>query len=72
MTLKQIVRSYPNGSDLEVLATTNVVNPDGIAIYWIGRNVYWTDAGANKIEYRDWTGLLEEASVQQTLTCRGL
>ena len=50
VTLKQIVRSYPNGSDLEVLATTTVVNPDGIAIDWIGRNLYWTDAGANKIE----------------------
>ena len=50
VTLKQIVRSYPNGSDLEVLATHNVVNPDGIAIDWIGRNLYWTDAGTNRIE----------------------
>ncbi|XP_067025508.1 uncharacterized protein [Acropora muricata] len=48
--LKQIVRSYPNGSDLEVLATHNVTNPDGIAIDWIGRNLYWTDAGTNRIE----------------------
>ena len=50
MTLKQIVRSFPNGSDLEVLATYNVTNPDGIAIDWIGRNLYWTDAGTNRIE----------------------
>ena len=50
VTLKQIVRSYPNGSHLEVLATHNVINPDGIAVDWIGRNLYWTDAGTNRIE----------------------
>ncbi|XP_015762121.1 PREDICTED: low-density lipoprotein receptor-related protein 6-like [Acropora digitifera] len=50
VTLKQIVRSYPNGSHLEVLATHNVINPDGIAIDWIGRNIYWTDAGTNRID----------------------
>ncbi|XP_067041700.1 uncharacterized protein [Acropora muricata] len=50
VTLKQIVRSYPNGSHLEVLATHNVINPDGIAIDWIGRNLYWTDAGTNRID----------------------
>lgn len=50
VTLKQIVRAYPNGSDLEVLARHNVFNPDGIAVDWIGRNLYWTDAGTNKIE----------------------
>ncbi|XP_015761127.1 PREDICTED: uncharacterized protein LOC107340287 [Acropora digitifera] len=50
VTLKQIVRSFPNGSDLEVLATHNVTNPDGLAIDWIGRNLYWTDAGTSRIE----------------------
>ena len=50
MTLKQIVRSYPNGSDLEVIAERNVENPDGIAVDWIGRNVYWTDYRTSKIE----------------------
>ncbi|XP_067016159.1 low-density lipoprotein receptor-related protein 6-like [Acropora muricata] len=50
VTLKQIVRSFPNGSDLEVLASHNVTKPDGIAIDWIGRNLYWTDAGTNSIE----------------------
>ena len=50
VTLKQIVRSYPNGSDLEVIAERNVENPDGIAVDWIGRNVYWTDYRTSKIE----------------------
>ena len=50
VTLKQIVRSYPNGSDLEIIAERNVEHPDGIAVDWIRRNVYWTDYQTNKIE----------------------
>ena len=50
VTLQQIVRSYPNGSDLKVIAERNVQNPDGIAVDWIGRIVYWTDYRTSKIE----------------------
>ena len=49
VTLEQVARAFPNGSDVEVLAK-NVINPDGVAVDWIGRNLYWTDAGTNKIE----------------------
>lgn len=50
VTLKQIARAYPNGSDVEVIAKHNVSNPDGVAVDWIGRTLYWTDAGTKKIE----------------------
>ena len=49
VTLEQVARAFPNGSEVEVLAK-NVINPDGVAVDWIGRNLYWTDAGTNKIE----------------------
>ena len=49
VTLKQVVRAFPNGSEVEVLAK-NVTTPDGVAVDWIERNLYWTDAGNNKIE----------------------
>ena len=50
VTLEQVARAYPNGSDLKVIAQHNVINPDGIAVDWIGRNLFWSDAGTNKIE----------------------
>jgi len=33
----------------------NVETPDGLAIDYVGRNIYWTDTGTNRIE----VGLLD-------------
>lgn len=37
-------------SGQEILVNTEVDHPDGIAIDWIGRNLYWTDTGMDRIE----------------------
>ena len=29
----------------ETIVSTEVDNPDGIAVDWVARNVYWTDTG---------------------------
>lgn len=36
--------------------TTEVKHPDGIAVDWIARNMYWTDTGTDRIEVARLTG----------------
>ena len=39
---------------IHTLATLQ--NPDGLAIDWIGRNLYWCDKGSDTIEVSDLNG----------------
>ncbi|XP_078701573.1 prolow-density lipoprotein receptor-related protein 1-like isoform X3 [Branchiostoma floridae x Branchiostoma belcheri] len=45
-----IRRAYINGSNFEVLHSTALSNPDGIAVDWVGRNLYWCDKAKDVIE----------------------
>lgn len=33
-----------------MIIDTEVSHPDGIAIDWVARNLYWTDTGTDRIE----------------------
>ena len=37
---------------VQVLITliNNVSHPDGLAVEWVARNLYWTDTGTDRIE----------------------
>ena len=50
VTLKLLARAFPNGSSVEVIAHTDVVTPDGLAVDYIGRILYWADTGTSKLE----------------------
>ena len=41
---------FLNGSMQEVIFDENLQTPDGLAVDPIGRNLYWTDTGTNKLE----------------------
>ena len=32
------------------MVSSEVVHPDGIAVDWVARNLYWTDTGTDRIE----------------------
>lgn len=39
-----------NGSDQQNIITDEINHPDGLAIDWISRNLYWADTGTDRIE----------------------
>ena len=49
VTRDNISRIDFSGKNLEVLVKDKIKNVDGIAIDWLGRNMYWTDAGTREI-----------------------
>jgi hypothetical protein len=48
--VKAIRRSRIDGSDAVTLVNTELDHPDGIAVDWVARNLYWTDTGTDRIE----------------------
>ena len=38
-------RANLNGTDVETVVSENLQTTDGLAVDWMGRNLYWTDTG---------------------------
>ncbi|KAL5005791.1 hypothetical protein ScPMuIL_016949 [Solemya velum] len=53
-TNSTISRAKLNGTGqaqgIEVLHNENIINPDGLAVDWVGRNLYWCDKHTDTIE----------------------
>ena len=47
----------------EVLFDQNVQTPDGLAVDIVGRNLYWTDTGTNKLEVSKLNGSYRKALI---------
>ncbi|XP_052831949.1 low-density lipoprotein receptor-related protein 1B isoform X1 [Octopus bimaculoides] len=52
----KIFRTQMNSSNVQVLHETNIKDPDGIAVDWIGRNLYWCDRTTHTIEVSQLNG----------------
>lgn len=48
--LKCISRAFINGSDVQRIVDSGLLQPESIAVDWIAHNIYWTDAEARRIE----------------------
>lgn len=51
----------------EVLHSTTVQNPDGLAVDWVGRNLYWCDKGKDTIEVSRLNGTFRRVLVRTGL-----
>ena len=62
-----IHRSFLNGSSFKGVITADIGQPDGLAIDWVARNVFWTDNGSGQIEVAKLDG-----SSRRVLVSKGL
>jgi len=56
-----------NGSDVEVIIKEDLSMPEGIAVDWINKKLYWTDSGTLRIEVADLNGENRLSLVQSGL-----
>ena len=54
-------------SGQEILVNTEVDHPDGVAIDWLGRNLYWTDTGMDRIEVSRLNGSARKVLIADNL-----
>lgn len=59
--LKKVQRSRLNGTDLQDVISTEIISPDGIALDWISRNLYWIDTGGCSKILRKWLRYVDES-----------
>lgn len=50
VSLQTISRAFMNGSALEHVVEFGLDYPEGMAVDWLGKNLYWADTGTNRIE----------------------
>uniref|UniRef100_A0A8C7PU39 Low density lipoprotein receptor-related protein 1Ab n=1 Tax=Oncorhynchus mykiss TaxID=8022 RepID=A0A8C7PU39_ONCMY len=62
-----IRRMNINGSNIEVLHRTSLSNPDGLAVDWVGGNLYWCDKGRDTIEVSKLNGTFRSVLVNAGL-----
>ena len=53
--------------DVEVLVSSDVKHPDGVAVDWVGRNLYWTDTGTDRIEVSKLNGMSRKVLISENL-----
>ncbi|CAH1165542.1 unnamed protein product [Phyllotreta striolata] len=49
-SIKRLCDYKANGTQAEILHSPSLQNPDGLAVDWVGRNLYWCDKGLDTIE----------------------
>ncbi|XP_014786530.1 low-density lipoprotein receptor-related protein 6 [Octopus bimaculoides] len=57
VSLEMIKRTYINGSQTSTnVITFGLLSPDGLALDWLGKKLYWTDSETNRIEVSNLNG----------------
>lgn len=52
---------------LQTLHSSTLQNPDGLAVDWVGRNLYWCDKGLDTIEVSHLDGKFRKVILREGL-----
>ena len=67
VTRDVIQRVNLDGSNMEILFNTSLMNPDGIAVDWFANNLYWTDGGMKTISVSKLDGTFRHTLISENL-----
>ena len=54
-------------ADQEIVINAEVDHPDGVAVDWVARNLYWTDTGTDRIEVSRLNGTSRRVLISEDL-----
>lgn len=54
-------------SGQEIIVGAEVEHPDGLAVDWVARNLYWTDTGTDRIEVSRLNGSSRRVLISENL-----
>jgi low density lipoprotein receptor-related protein 5/6 len=61
------MRVYVVCTEEQIVVQSGVKYPEGIAVDWIGRNLYWSDTGTDRIEVSRLNGTSRRVLVSYNL-----
>ncbi len=62
-----IKRSLLNGTKYDAVISDVIDHPDGIAVDWVARNLFWTDTGNDRIEVSKLDGTMRHVLISHDL-----
>lgn len=65
--LQKISRAYINGSSVEHIVEFGLEYPEGMAVDWVARNIYWADVAFHRIEVASLDGLFRKVLIWEDL-----
>ena len=67
MMMKLIFTWWCSRLGQEVVVDSEIDRPDGVAIDWVARNIYWTDTGTDRIEVARLNGSYRKIIISEEL-----
>lgn len=66
-SIKKLCNYKNSSSEIQILHGPTLQNPDGLAVDWVGKNLYWCDKGLDTIEVSSLNGKYRRVLINKGL-----